>query len=86
MGVEVIDMSMLTVRDLDPAVKAKLRERAARRGRSMEAEVRLILAEAVARDDDRPSIVDSIRDHLGGVDFDLEIPDRSAGLQRPVDL
>lgn len=81
-------MSMLTVRDLDPAVKAKLRERAARRGRSMEAEVRAILAEAVARDDERPNIVDSIREYFGDLDFefDLEIPDRSASLQRPVDL
>ena len=36
-------MTMLTVRDLDPHVKDKLRRRAARHGRSMEAEVREIL-------------------------------------------
>ncbi|MGH3456875.1 FitA-like ribbon-helix-helix domain-containing protein [Aeromicrobium sp.] len=34
-------MSMLTVRSLDPEVKAKLRERAAHHGRSMEAGVRV---------------------------------------------
>ena len=41
-------MASLTVRDLDDEVKRKLRLRAADHGRSMEAEVRSILAEAVA--------------------------------------
>lgn len=40
-------MCMVTVRDLDPGVKEKLRARATRRGRSMEAEIRAILAAAV---------------------------------------
>lgn len=82
----MMDVSMLTVRDLDPLVKAKLRERAARRGRSMEAEVRLILAEAVAREDERPNLVDSIREHFGGLSHELDIPDRSETAQRPVAL
>lgn len=41
-------MSMLTIRNLDPALKERLRVQAARHGRSMEAEARAILADAVA--------------------------------------
>jgi plasmid stability protein len=36
-------MAMLTIRNLDPALKERLRVRAAQHGRSMEAEVRGIL-------------------------------------------
>lgn len=79
-------MSMLTVRDLDPEVKAKLRERAARRGRSMEAEVRQILGDAVAVDEQRPNVADSIFRHFGGIDVELELPERAAASQRAVDL
>lgn len=41
-------MATLTVRDLDDELKAELRVRAARHGRSMEAEVRAILRSALA--------------------------------------
>ena len=41
-------MATITVRDLDEATRDKLRVRAARNGRSMEAEVREILTYAVA--------------------------------------
>jgi len=41
-------MATITVRDLDEATRSKLRTRAARNGRSMEAEVREILKNAVA--------------------------------------
>ena len=44
-------MAQLVVRNLDDEVKRRLRERAARRGRSMEEEVREILRAAAARDD-----------------------------------
>lgn len=37
----------LTIRGIDASVKAKLKQRAARHGRSMEGEVRHILADAV---------------------------------------
>ena len=40
-------MATLTIRNVDPALKEELRVRAARRGRSMEAELRHILKEAV---------------------------------------
>jgi len=38
-------MSVVTIRSLDPAVKARIQARAKANGRSMEAEVRAILAE-----------------------------------------
>jgi plasmid stability protein len=40
-------MATLVIRDLDPEVKARLRRRAAANGRSMEAEARAALQEAV---------------------------------------
>ena len=41
-------MSSLTVRNLDEAVKKRLRLRAAANGRSMEEEIRLLLAEGAS--------------------------------------
>ncbi len=79
-------MTMLTVRDLDPHVKDKLRRRAARHGRSMEAEVRQILTDAVEAADDAVDLVSSIRRHFAGTGVQLELPDRSAAQQRPVDF
>jgi antitoxin FitA len=73
------------VRDLDPAVKARLRIRAAEHGRSMEAEVRAILTDAVSEPPAPRSLADAIRAvavRHGGVD--LERPQRRP--QRPVDL
>ena len=49
-------MAMLTVRDLDPLVKDKLRLRAARHGRSMGAEAREIIQEAVESDESREGL------------------------------
>lgn len=40
-------IATLTIRDLDDEIRSKLRVRAARKGTSMEAEVRVILADAV---------------------------------------
>jgi plasmid stability protein len=42
-------MATITVRGLDDQVKASIEERARRNGRSMEAEVRTVLEEAVER-------------------------------------
>ena len=42
-------MATLTIRDLDDELRARLRVRAARHGRSMEAEVRAILRDALVR-------------------------------------
>jgi len=48
--------SALTVRNLDETVKQKLREQAARHGRSMEAEARDILARGVLGNYDTPPL------------------------------
>jgi antitoxin FitA len=47
-------LAQLVVRNLDDAVKQALRERAARRGRSLEEEVREILRAAAAQRDAPP--------------------------------
>jgi antitoxin FitA len=72
-------MATLTIRNVDATVKERLRVRAARHGRSMEAEARTILSEAVAteRDQTEPDLAEAIRRRfapLGGVD--LELPPR----------
>jgi plasmid stability protein len=72
-------MSALSIRNLDDRVKERLRIRAARHGRSMEAEVRAILTDAVGEPGDAPGLFDVILDRfgtLGGVE--LELPSRSA--------
>jgi plasmid stability protein len=43
------DLATLTIRDFDDVLKAQLRVRAAENGRSMEAEVRAILADVLTR-------------------------------------
>lgn len=78
-------VDILTIRNLDPEVKAKLRERAARHGRSMEAEARAVIAAAV----DAPiatDVVSAIDHHFGAAPTELELPDRSVGAQRPIDF
>jgi plasmid stability protein len=71
-------MASMTIRDIDDTLKARLRVRAAKHGRSMEDEVRDILRAALSMQPARAkSLVDSIRariEPLGGVD--LEIPPR----------
>jgi plasmid stability protein len=73
-------MATVSIRDLDDGVRDRLRVRAARNGRSMEAEMRAILTAAVT--DDGPQypdfvsmLVDVFHD-IGGVH--LEIPAREA--------
>jgi plasmid stability protein len=77
-------MASITIRDLDPELKSRLRVRAARHGRSMEEEVRVILRAAVAdRVEEMPRLGSSIQrrfQDLGGID--LTIPDR-APMRRP---
>jgi len=75
---------MLTVRDLDPEVKDRLRQRAARHGRSMEAEVRQILTAAVEAEAEQIDLVADIRRHFAGVEVELELPDRASAEQRAV--
>jgi antitoxin FitA len=84
--IDIIDaMASITIRDLEPELKLKLRVRAARRGLSMEEEVRGILREAVARDATPPTdIAAAIRalfGPLGGVK--LQIPPRDPMREPP---
>ena len=72
-------MTTQTIRNVNAAVKERLRLRAARHGRSMEAEARTILSEAVSSDRDQPepNLAEAIRRRfapLGGID--LELPPR----------
>jgi plasmid stability protein len=69
-------MGSLTIRRLDDAVQASLRARAARHGRSMEEEARIILRDALL-DPVEESLADVVRGvfaPLGGVE--LELPPR----------
>ena len=70
-------MASLTIRRLDDRLKAKLRARAARNGRSMSEEARLILTAALTTEPSptpRLNLVELIRrrfEPLGGVDLDI---------------
>lgn len=79
-------MASLNIRQLDPALKEQLRVRAACNGRSMEAEARAILKEALtaATPMTGAALVESIRRRfapLGGVE--LELPPREPGREPP---
>ena len=77
-------MATLTIRDLDDAVRDQLRVRAARHGRSMEAEVREILTEAVSPIE--ATIYDllmELRRRTAGVDLDPYLPERTSADRDP---
>lgn len=78
-------MATLTIRDLDPSVKSKLRIRAAQHGRSMEEEARNILRTALAEIPTEPeNLYEAIRrvvEPLGG--FELELPPRDKMREPP---
>jgi plasmid stability protein len=79
-------MASLTIRNLDAAVKERLRVRAALRGHSMEAEARRIIQRALASDEagqKGDSFYDRIHARfaaIGGVELDL--PPRE-GMREP---
>ena len=65
-------MASITIRNLDDVLKAKLRIRAARLGRSMEEEVRVILKNVLSQEDNSKSLGESIHQrfaNLGGFDL-----------------
>ncbi|WP_406068025.1 FitA-like ribbon-helix-helix domain-containing protein [Micromonospora sp. NBC_01638] len=67
-------MAALSIRDLDDGVKEKIRIRAARHGRSMEAEVRAILTSAVADESPQTDLFSALTERftqLGGIDLNL---------------
>ena len=78
-------MASMTIRNLDDGLKARLRVRAARHGRSMEEEARRILGAALQGDPlSGQALLDDIRavvEPLGGVE--LELPVRGAMPEPP---
>lgn len=70
----ILSTATLTIRNLDGRVKERLRVRAAKHGRSMEAEARVILADALAdANRDEGNLVEAIRkrmEPLGGAVFE----------------
>jgi antitoxin FitA len=83
---EVDAVAALSIRDLDDDVKEHLRLRAARHGRSMEAEVRAILEAAVREPTDSKGLFQELLERfheLGGVELDLP---RRTGTARAADL
>lgn len=79
-------MADVSIRNLDDRVRERLRVRAAAHGRSMEAEMRAILVEAVHEPDDEEGPLAALlatARALGGVD--LELPGRTEA-PRPADF
>lgn len=77
-------MAAVSVRDLDETVRELLRVRAAQHGRSMEAEIRAILTEAVMPPTDSRGLAQTLLARfgdLGGVD--LELPSRTEAPRAP---
>lgn len=77
-------MASITIRNLAPAVKERLRVRAAQQGRSMEAEAREILQSALDRPRHSESFTSIMRELFGpehGVE--LELPPREVGRVPP---
>jgi plasmid stability protein len=74
-------MASITIRNLDDALKNRLRVRAAKHGRSMEEEVRHILRAALAKKEpESVNLAQAIRElfePLGGVELDLPPRDRT---------
>lgn len=81
-------MAAMSIRGLDDGVRERLRIRAARHGRSMEAEIRAILAEAVAERETSEGLFATLLDRfgeIGGVELELPpraTPARAADLSR----
>jgi antitoxin FitA len=80
-----VAMASITIRNLDDALKRKLRLRAAHRNRSMEDEARDILRTALAQEPaETQNLADAIRElvePLGGVE--LELPPRGPMTEPP---
>ena len=71
-------MAAISIRDLDDRVRERLRIRAAANGRSMEAEARAILTEAVSEMGESRGLLAALVDGMravGGVE--LKLPERS---------
>ncbi len=88
-------MASMTIHNLDDGVMQALEVQAARKGVSAEEEARRLLGAGVelsASDADRSretawERLQRFKDEIGGgVDFELELPDRKSWEMRPVDF
>lgn len=80
-------LAQLIVRNLDERVKEKLRRRAARRRRSLEAEVREILSAAVARSESNERALGSrIARRFARLGVDLDVQELRGHAARPARL
>jgi plasmid stability protein len=82
-----VEMASITIRKLDAGLKARLRIRAARHGRSMEDEARDVLRVALAQEQQTPgNVLEAIRRRFAKVGpVDLQIPPRDP-MRKPPDL
>jgi len=67
-------MAALSIRNIDEVVRDRLRVRAARNGRSMEAEIRAILSDAVEKPDEPVNPFVVLMEEfaaIGGVELDI---------------
>ena len=81
-------MASITIRNLEDCVKERLRVRAAKRGKSMEAEVRDILREAVdlSKDGGTKTLCEIVDKYFGpenGFDITPYLPKREPGREPP---
>jgi antitoxin FitA len=77
-------MATLTIRDLDEELRAQLRVRAAGHGRSMEAEVRAILRDALVRPPAAEGLGSRVQQRFAAVGgAELELPSRRDAPRAP---
>lgn len=76
-------MAVLTIRNIDDAIKTGLRVQAARHGWSMEEEARRILAQALQGAQAEMPLGSRLRQHFAGVG-ELDIPPRRPARAAPV--
>ena len=77
-------MAVLTIRNVDDAIKQSLRIRAAQHGVSMEEEARRILREALVRIPQSQALGQRLKQRFAGVaDADFELPVRQMSRRPP---
>jgi plasmid stability protein len=75
----VVAVAAVSIRNLDQRVKECIRVRAARHGRSMEEEMRVILTDAVREPLEEQGLFQTLLDRFGALGgAELDIPARSA--------
>lgn len=80
-------MAVMTIRNIDDAIKKRLRVRAANNGRSMEDEARDILRSALSADEPRPrNLAEAIHARFARLDG-VDLPDTPReAIRRPADF